>query len=502
MPTVPDLLPCPQLVCTSGFYLLLENLSEEQEKELIKSLRVTNPKVAQQKRFTGWVTRDTPKLLTGYIRDPSGALSIAPGAGAMIWQYAQKWGVDLVFHGPARPEKMLTLSYLGEKRGLQDRIIQAANTRRQGVFVAPCGSGKTDIGLRLIADRGVPTLVIVHTRELRDQWVERAAERMGVKALALQAVPKKPITDKPLVVATVQWLVRHGDVLPTLNEHCKMVIVDECHHTPCSTFTQVLSRLDPYWRYGFTATPEREDGCTALMHWWIGPTLGEIGNLELEAAGLVMRPTLDVRISSHVQSEYDPMEPGDYHRVTQLLEGNLDRLAQISTDIASDYNERGGTHLVLVSHIPYLERLLAAVAPLLTRPGMVAAIIGPMGKIARRDVLRRVKSGEIRILFATTLADEGLDLPILTRGWLVSPTRSKGRIQQRIGRLCRMLRGKEKPVVTCYVDVGVRRTVTAEGRSVVKRLFVGQFKACLANYRKICDVNEEQVRAALNWREM
>ena len=501
MQTLPSSPLRPQLVVTSGHLLRVDGLSIEHEEILCRSLRVANPAVAQQKRFSGWVSRSVPKFLTGYVREPDGSLWIAPGAGMMLWHMSQDWGYEFVWAGPEHPFKQHEFFYLGERRALQDRIVEACN-KRQGAFVAPCGGGKTDVALRIIQSRAVSTLVIVHTRELVDQWRDRIEKRMGIKPFILHKIPKKPMATYPIIIATAQYLIRHGDLLADLDQHRKMVIVDECHHTPCSTFTQILSRLNPYYRFGFTATPERDDGTTALLNWWIGPVIGEIKQEELESAGLVMRPRLEVRVCPHVVSSYDPKEPGDYHRVTKLLEDNHNRQQQIAGDIADEFNRIGGTHIVLVSHVTYLERLLETTARLLVREGMVAGIIGTMGKMARRDVLRRVRAGEVKILFATTLADEGLDLPALDHAWLVSLTRAASKVQQRIGRVCRSLHGKTQPVVTAYVDVAVaREDYDQEGRRVIKRLFVNQFRHCLRKvYRPLCDVDEAQIRSVLTWR--
>ena len=75
-----------------------------------------------------------------------------------------------------------------------------------------------------------------------------------------------------------------------------------------------------------------------------------------------------------------------------------------------------------------------------------------MTKKQRREVLRLAEDREISALFATTVADEGLDLPGLDTLMLTTPTKSMGRIQQRIGRIMRRAENKKEPLVIDLVD--------------------------------------------------
>ena len=81
-----------------------------------------------------------------------------------------------------------------------------------------------------------------------------------------------------------------------------------------------------------------------------------------------------------------------------------------------------------------------------------AALVGTMSKKKRAAVLEAADSGELRVIFATTVADEGLDLPGLDTVILTTPTKAMGRIQQRIGRIMRRADNKKEPVVIDLVD--------------------------------------------------
>mgnify|MGYP003144704669 FL=1 len=81
-----------------------------------------------------------------------------------------------------------------------------------------------------------------------------------------------------------------------------------------------------------------------------------------------------------------------------------------------------------------------------------AALVGKMSKKQRAEVLSAADRREVKAIFATTVADEGLDLPGLDTVILTTPTKALGRIQQRIGRIMRTAPNKKKPIVIDLVD--------------------------------------------------
>ena len=111
-----------------------------------------------------------------------------------------------------------------------------------GVLAAPTGSGKTIMALALIARRQQPAMVVVHTRELMEQWISRIENFLGVAADQVGRIGggKQIIGDK-ISVALVQSLYKVAhDVAP----HVGHLVVDECHRAPPRTFTEAVSAFD------------------------------------------------------------------------------------------------------------------------------------------------------------------------------------------------------------------------------------------------------------------
>jgi superfamily II DNA or RNA helicase len=70
----------------------------------------------------------------------------------------------------------------------------------------------------------------------------------------------------------------------------------------------------------------------------------------------------------------------------------------------------------------------------------------------RKELLDEARAGRLSVLVATSLADEGLDLPRLSRAFLVYPGRARGRTVQRLGRLMRPHPGKQDAALFDFVD--------------------------------------------------
>lgn len=485
------------VVFVTGPMVRLRGLSPQERGEIERWLTIPNPAIAQARRFSGFASRETPRHLYGYALDGD-ELVIAPGLASRAREYLLSIGREVAIEFDQPQPLGQPCRYVGEDRGYQGSAVERGALRRQGYFVAPCGSGKTDIGVQLIARWGLRTLVIVHTRELMKQWVERIKLRTGIDAHTFGGGSKKQIVgDERVIVATVQMLRKSPTLLALLAGRIQYVIVDECHHTPAATFTNVLAKLNPWVRHGFTATEHRTDGLSAMLHWWIGPKLAEIPREMLEEAGHIVRPLLRV-FTTRFESTYDPDEPGDYSRLMAKMHEDGARLALIARQIQHWHHE-GRVHIALTGSIEYGYRLFDALA---ARPGLTAVMChGKLGKGERAAALELVKTARADVIIATSLADEGLDLPMLTDLWTVTPTRSESKTEQRVGRICRPMPGKPTPRVHDIVDPHVTRQVEDRETGDVKtvRIFVNQFRnRFMRCYKRIADYDISEVRAVLN----
>lgn len=330
-------------------------------------------------------------------------------------------------------------------RDYQKKAIDTFCACRQGFIVVPCGGGKTRIALGCIARLGLKALVLVHTKDLQTQWEKNAAE-----------------LNIPLEVRLIQSCSEGS--LPAHD----FLILDEAHHVAASTFREVVALSDARYRLGLTATPEREDGLTKVLSLYFGNKIFEITHKELVDGGFLVVPKIR-RIWTNIDTNFDYScnVLDDYPKMVSLLCADEERNALIVRTVVQAVSD-GSVGLVLANRIDQCHALADAISA----QGVPAfALTSEENKIERARRLEAAGRGEIRILCATTLADEGLDLPILSKVFLAYPSRAVSRTTQRLGRIMRPYPGKGRPVLYDFVDpVGP---------------FVAQARKRMSLYRKI-----------------
>lgn len=164
------------------------------------------------------------------------------------------------------------LSLRDYQKTVVDRVVTTF-TRRSGVLVVGCcGSGKTVCAIAVVLACGARTAVLVHSRKLQDQWIARITHFAPTTKVHAHrsGVPVPPDAD------VVLFMVQTISKCP-MNNPCVcgfgLLIADECHHMPASTFCAAVSRFDAVRRLGLTATPERRDGLHKMLPHILGPVV-------------------------------------------------------------------------------------------------------------------------------------------------------------------------------------------------------------------------------------
>src|SRR5690606_29280079 len=143
----------------------------------------------------------------------------------------------------------------------QKKASAAAKKKDFGVITAPPGAGKTVIGLQIITEKKLPALIVVHRKQLMEQWMERIEGFLGIPKKEIGRIGQgKAKTGKLVTVAMIQSLGKQlkKPENSNLSKSFGTVIIDECHHVPAESFKNVISQLSPFFQYGLTATPFRK----------------------------------------------------------------------------------------------------------------------------------------------------------------------------------------------------------------------------------------------------
>ena len=324
-----------------------------------------------------------------------------------------------------------------QKRGVYETLRW-----RSGVIVAPCGAGKTQMGVGLHqfgCGRDWPTLIIAHTRDLVSQWQARIKAITGEDVLtptgakAFEKTARAMILRRGVIAATVQTLAK-VDPDDWRRLRFGTVILDEAHHAPASTFQTVLGNVVCEGVYGLTATPERSDGWTPAMYAWLGPKRYEVQARDLQAIGLTLAPRIVIVKTGCYATT------GDFTEACTQLAASDERNAIIA-ELVETHGEF--PQLVLTSRVEHAEELAKVI------PNSI--VVTGRSKL-REKAFADVRGKVVNVLIATQLADEGLDLPGLVAVHLTMPSRAEGRVVQRVGRVMRAAPGKGRPTVYDYVD--------------------------------------------------
>lgn len=317
----------------------------------------------------------------------------------------------------------------------KDAIVKAV-ADLQGVIVGPCGCGKTQVGLEIIAQRKQPALWVCHTKELLYQTVDRATDYLGLKKEEIGVIGNgEHRMEEKLTIGLVQSLINMD--LPA--DKWGLVIVDEGHRVPAETFNRVVNQLPASYRYALTATPSRQDTLTPVIFATMGPVLHTIPRDAV--------PTVTPRIE--IIQTGCRAAGASYTEILDDLVKNPYR-NELIVDVIMQ-NAAGNFCLVLserIEHLLAIEKILNTRLPHARK----AVITGQLGKKKRQEIMEAALQGKIDILLATQLAREGLDIPHLNRLFLVTPKRARGAVQQEIGRIMRPCAGKVDAVVFDFVD--------------------------------------------------
>jgi superfamily II DNA or RNA helicase/very-short-patch-repair endonuclease len=349
----------------------------------------------------------------------------------------------------------LNATFHGELHPEQTFAAQAMLAHETGVLAATTAFGKTVVASWLIAQRRVNTLVLVHRRQLQQQWIERLSTFLGMPARAIGRIGgglKKPTG--LLDVAVIQSMVRSG-VVDDLAGNYGHLVVDECHHVSAQSFEQVARQVKAKFVTGLSATVARKDGHHPIIFMQCGPVRYRV-NAKQQAAAHPFEHTVIVRPTG-----FRPLRPANsdlrlqFHELYDELIANGERNRLICQEVIQTLRN-GCTPLVLTERNEHLDSLANQLAP------EVRHLVVLRGGMRKKELdaiqarLAAIPAGEARVLLATgRYLGEGFDDARLDTLFLTLPVSWHGTIAQYVGRLHRLYDGKRQVRVYDYADLNV-----------------------------------------------
>ena len=151
-----------------------------------------------------------------------------------------------------------------------DRIYEVLMGRRDTIYQADCGTGKTVVAIETIKRLSVKTAILVHTQTLQLQWVERLKQFMPTAKVGMVRGPLEEIDGYDVIVCMMQTLHRRQEPWVEKFSNVGFVVVDEVHHLAAETFFACIPLFKSRYRLGLTATPRRSDGLWDCITWVLG----------------------------------------------------------------------------------------------------------------------------------------------------------------------------------------------------------------------------------------
>lgn len=334
-----------------------------------------------------------------------------------------------------------------QQNGIENLLLS-----ENGILVAPPASGKTIIGIELIAKLKQPALIITHKKQIFSQWVERIESFLNIPKRKIgQICSNKKKIGKQVSVAMVQTLNK-SNISDELKDKIGLVIVDECHHMPAKMFRNVITKFNPYYLYGLTATPQRKYKDEKLIFIYLGDilyTITEEGiknitpKLKTKRLEIIIRETdLDLLFKAR-------MENTDFWSKTLIYDTNRNK--QIANDIKQE-TKNNSKCLILTERKEHAEILNQYLNPEIE----TIVLTGNLTQKQRKEKLKQIETGHFQVLIATgQLLGEGTDFKNLNSLFLVYPFSFHGKLIQYIGRITRELNPKTCNKVYDYRDKNI-----------------------------------------------
>ena len=299
----------------------------------------------------------------------------------------------------------------------------------------------TILGLYFISQLKKKALVIVHKEFLMNQWIERIQFALPQAKIGIVQGNKCEIEGSDIIIGMLQTLSMKDFPKDTFDD-IGHVLIDECHRIPSRVFMKALFKINCKYMLGLSATPNRKDGCTKILKWFIGDIIYSVKSSEKNI----------VKVDRYLINSDDQTYNNELFNfrgqvqissmVTQIV-NYLKRTAMVVEKIVEELDKNEARQFLILSD---RKQQLEDFNRLLKEAG-VESVGYYVGGMKQKDLK---KSESCRVLLGTfPMANEGLDIPSLNGLILATP---KSDIIQSVGRICRIKHENIQPLIIDLVD--------------------------------------------------
>jgi superfamily II DNA or RNA helicase len=381
-----------------------------------------------------------------FVEETEKDVIIPKGFAGKLLRFCRDADISFSFEDQRKKKAATSFNFQTALRNYQVPAIDATTKKDMGVIVAPPGSGKTIIGLKIIADKQQPALIVVHRKQLMNQWIDRIEAFLGIPKQKIGKIGQGKLKIATHVtVATIQSLAK--ELTKAENAEIKdafgTILIDECHHIPAESYRNTIQQISSYYLYGLTATPFRKynDGKLIFIH--LGKIISEITAQQTgkhKQASIIIKDTeLDVPFNSKTDR---------FETLSKILVHDSSRNKLILQDITNELNS--SKRVVILTerkeHIDSLQQYLKQSFEVIT-------LSGDDSESSRTAKWKILNAGNYQALITTgQFFGEGTDLHNATCLFLVYPFSFEGKLIQYMGRV---QRSELTPVIYDYRDIKI-----------------------------------------------
>jgi len=378
-----------------------------------------------------------------FVEESGNEVIVPKGFTGRLIRFCRDNKIEFDFRDERKKLHEVAYTFSAQLKEHQQFVMDCISRKDMGVIVAPPGSGKTVIGLKIIADKKQPALIITHRKQIAEQWTERIQAFLGIPKNEIGSIGQgKTRIGKHITIAMIQSLSKEIEKPGSekLLDAFGCIIVDECHHIPAETYRNTVSKIGTYFLYGLTATPFRKynDGKLIFIH--LGEIIAEVKPEKIastKTAKIIIRDTgLDV-----------PFNPktDNFETLSKILVHDSARNRLILDDINAEL-KTGKKVVIITERKEHIESLFQY----LKQSYETIALSGEDSESSRNSKWKVLREGNYQVLITTgQFFGEGTDLQNAACLFLVYPFSFKGKLIQYIGRV---QRSEVTPVIYDYRD--------------------------------------------------
>lgn len=359
----------------------------------------------------------------------------------------------ITYHDQTCEGNPIDISFKGALRSEQQVAADTLLKHNIAILEAIPGFGKTVIALYLMSIIQKNTLIIVHSKELLNQWKEKIDEFIEYPKFKLKKDHyigeyhgNKKKLKYHIDIVLIQSLNKIEN--KSIIQKYGLVLIDECHHASSDTYRTVLRNLNAKYIYSFSGTPKRKDQLEKVIQMYLGNIVYKVNKQEIIKNRnyeqiLVPRMTTFKVIDSNLS----------FHEIANDLYQNQKRNYLIIQDVIKKLKEN--KNMIILTdrkeHIQILYRQLQYY------DYDIYCMSGDNSIKERKIIREQINQSQHYIIVATSqLLGEGFDLPSLNTMFITMPISFEGRLSQYVGRLHRDYENQEVVEVYDYVDIHVK----------------------------------------------